>query len=247
MGHPLAQPLPLIAGAAAGAIVTLAVQHGQATVPSDDGAALTVRAGETRRVGEARPTPTAESRPAVAQRPTPSADQALSLPEARARIAALEDEVATLRLESDLQRGALEQSEGVPQDWPSGVAEAMREPGFRDALGQVLAERPGVELLGVDCEEYPCIALLQSPGDPSEWTRGLHEGISAQMADAGIEEAGVGVWINQTEGASGEEPAVFAGLALVDPDHGGDENRRRTDWRVESWTRQAADDVKADE
>jgi hypothetical protein len=247
MGHPLAQPLPLIAGAAAGAIVTLAVQHGQATVQSDDGAALTVRAGETRTVGEARAPSSAGSPPAVAQRPSPSDDGGLSLPEARARIAALEDEVATLRLESDLQRGALEQSEGVPQDWPQGVAEPLREPGFRKALGQVLAEHPSVELLGVDCEEYPCIALLQSSGDPSEWTRGLHEGISAQMADVGVEEAGVGVWVNQTEGAHGEDPVVFAGLALVDPAHGGDENRRRTDWRVESWTRQAADDLTADE
>ncbi len=174
----------------------------------------------------------------------PASPPPANLPAALARIDALEREIAALELERDLQAGALVQVEGQPQPWPEGLHPAYAEPAFTRTVQAALAADPELELLGVDCAEYPCIALVRSFGDEGgAGPKALGERLGEQLAAQGLSDPGVGLWVSREQGPEGTEPLTLVGVALNDPAQTPPDNRTRTDWRIGEWTAQIADEL----
>jgi hypothetical protein len=59
--------------------------------------------------------------------------------------------------------------ETEPIDWPDEVPEAYRPDAFRGIVQKVLADCAiRAELVRVDCDEPPCIAVLRFPDEPGQ-------------------------------------------------------------------------------
>ncbi|MBX2804017.1 MAG: hypothetical protein KTR31_40450 [Myxococcales bacterium] len=73
--------------------------------------------------------------------------------------------IERLQLELALVRGRLTTHEGTPLSWPEDLPPLLAPEAFARAVHGELPLHPDVELLGVDCSEYPCAAVLYSPLD----------------------------------------------------------------------------------
>ena len=67
-----------------------------------------------------------------------------------------------LELELAFLAGQLSLYEGVPQDWPADVDEALTPDAFEARWQEVLAAR-GATLDAVQCAEYPCFVAFTAP------------------------------------------------------------------------------------
>jgi hypothetical protein len=240
----------VLAGGAAGALLTVIVYEGTAMVQPPDGApAVELQAGEERRfpsgsaAGLRAP---ARSSSAPGSAPVVSVGaETLSTEEAAARILALQDELAALQLERDMQQGALEALEGTPQDFPEDLPEAFTEAGVRSRVQAMVNGNDNIELVGIDCDEYPCMAIVRDHSGEDGWMRGVQAQAAALWEDEG--DIGMSMWVNQTH----EDPAQSVNLAgfAVRPDDGSDDREGedpvqvRTDWRMDGWMQEVVGDT----
>lgn len=232
-----------IAAAAAGAVLTIVVYEGTARVHTDDGApSETIQAGATRSFttdpSAPRPHGTPPDAPMVLV-----GDARITVDEAAARILALEDELAGLRLERDMQNGALEALEGSPQEWPENVPAAFQEAGMADRLDALATANPQLEVVGLDCEEYPCLAIVRDHSGKAGWM----EGLQAKVADGWSDQdaLGIGFWVHQS-GEDPQESVNLAGIALRGDDDGtvdDDAVDTRTQWRMDGWIQETTNDL----
>ncbi len=93
--------------------------------------------------------------------------------------AAEEDVVAALTAEVELLRGIIaandEQQNGVPVAWTDNREPKFTEAGFSAALTAAIEDcKPPVALVGMDCSEPPCIALLRP--EAGDWHDALVNG-----------------------------------------------------------------------
>lgn len=115
--------------------------------------------------------PSSPERRAVAASPgrlptaRPPSPPVTDLAEAEARIAALERELDELTLQHRVVRGRLAAFEGEPAEWPDETPAFLRPDAFRAALTDVAAADPAWDLADVECDEYPCVAVLAHVGD----------------------------------------------------------------------------------
>lgn len=175
-----------IAGALAGSVVTVTVLQGVAWLKPADAAPVEVREGETRRVGE--PAADAASERIV---------HATAAPEAtpEERVATLERELDRAKLERAMAVGQLRRYEGVAQAWPADVPAAWKPDAFEGFLRQRVAAIPDAEIVALDCEEYPCIALIRSHSEAQDWQDRLmpmHDGLEAAGFGEDLHVVGMG-------------------------------------------------------
>lgn len=191
----------------------------------------------------APPSPAATPSPKQAERPAPetrpgAASPALpgELADKEARIAELEAQVRRLGIEGAFQRGRIRSHEGTPQDWPEELPESLRPEAFQRNLEAALADVDGAELLGVDCDEYPCVAFVQShhPGGPDEWIASLEPLAPGVVADL----EGAELYIHNF----GEDPKVQAIAVYAEES---DEVDQRTEFRVEATIGDLQDELQA--
>jgi hypothetical protein len=150
-----------LAAALAGAVVTMTVYEGSARFESTpEGEASTLSAGErlARRVRGGNPA-----------EPDPLAGRSGATASPAARIAELERQLAAARQEAGIQRGIVTLHEGVPQAWVGRVSDVWRPDAFRTRLDDAVAGVPGARVVRVDCEEFPCVAILRPPADADDW------------------------------------------------------------------------------
>jgi hypothetical protein len=138
--------------AGAGALVTVVLYEGTAVVWAED-EPQTLQPGERVQVGTQPPDP------AVPQAPGP----------------VIPDRIAALEAENALLKTMLEQLEteyrGTPIPWPADLPEALTPAGFERNVRAALEQcAPDVELLGFECQEPPCFALLR-PSKKDWWGR----------------------------------------------------------------------------
>lgn len=143
--------------ALAGAGVTLAVVEGTALVQPADAAPFTLSAGETRAVS---PTPTAPEAGAKPGRATP--DQVAR-------------ELAALKLEHALTLGQLRALGGSASPWPEKLPEGYRPANFEAFVRARVAALPATSVVAIDCDEYPCIAVVRSHDPSDRWSESLTE------------------------------------------------------------------------
>jgi hypothetical protein len=89
-----------------------------------------------------------------------------------AEIADLERALAATQLQTDILRAQRIDAEGEATPWPEGIPAAYREEAVAAHISEVIARAPvAVSLAGLDCSEWPCVALLYGPHSPDN---GVH-------------------------------------------------------------------------
>ena len=80
-------------------------------------------------------------------------------------IQALEEELAALQIQTDMLRAQRVAVEGRPIPWPEGIEARDHEAHAAALLGELTASSPHpVEVVGMECLEWPCIAVLAGVG-----------------------------------------------------------------------------------
>lgn len=114
------------------------------------------------------PAPAPEAQPAPppvveapAPEPEPPAPCPVVVPDGReaalrAELDALRVQTAALRARSDAREGPIQGWGGRPADEQPSAVEG--------ALAEVIGEVDGADLLWLDCDEWPCVAIIASPG-----------------------------------------------------------------------------------
>ena len=220
---------PLLS-AALGAALTIAVYEGQATFTPNDGPAVTVEAGERRRLAlddDAKPSVAARAR---SRRGAASTDGVV-LPDLDGPddLSDPKDELARLRLENDVLRGQLRAAEGEEQPWPKDAPDALREPSFGKTVRAALED--DMKLIELDCGEFPCIAFVEMPdqaGRSELVVNRIQEQIKSDIgADLGVMAMERGYRTSEGEGR------VLA-LAVAPAELLNEEFGKRTQFRAEA-------------
>lgn len=183
-----------LAAALAGAVVTVTVYEGIARVEgTPEGARLDLGVGDTRTIPVGR---------AVAATTTPANE----LASAKRRIAELERVLAASKVDRGSGGGAAGggRVEGTAARWPANPPRGYAPDDWRRRLDDAVADIPGARIERVDCEEFPCVAVMSSADLGDGWLdgfNGLHDGMNA-------------------DGVYGDGTSVL-GMAAVTEDDGG--------------------------
>ena len=162
--------------------------------------------------GSATPPPEPPSAPAPStagtHSATPEAPEAEPAPADQPSREALEAEVAMLQ---GLLAGYEEQVNGLPIPWPDDAPDKFREAGFGSSLRQAIADcAPPVDLVGLECDETPCIAMLRT-------SQGWHDAL-VNRCDGWKDE--YGTTVSQYTGEVDCGDGVTERVALLSPfDH----------------------------
>jgi hypothetical protein len=217
-----------VLAALAGAAITVTVYEGRALLSPDDGAPVTVEAGETWSSAEPPERP-----PATRVRVARSAGADPSDPATlQAENAALRAELAATHARAAMLSGQLHTYQGEPQPWTDDIPEAFRPDAFEAAIRRALGELGNPEaLVSLDCSEYPCLALFSLPdGDTRERAGAIAEAVGAEFP----EDANASMRVSKSD----DDGAVttLAGLSLTPPgdDPRDDEIQARLGHRMES-------------
>lgn len=139
-----------------GAAISLTVDSGTAILRAPGKEPVTFTTGETRRLGPA-PTPP----------PPPSTNASDD------RIAQLEQELTGLKLQHAFQQAQLNSTNGTVAEFPANLPAAYRPAEFEKKMREALQGNEQVDLLQVNCDEYPCIAILRSSYAGDDWGQKL--------------------------------------------------------------------------
>lgn len=146
--------------ALAGAVVTLTVVEGTALVRPEGSPPVTLSAGQKRTVGG---TDASQSPTVLAAAPA----AAPGLPPAESR------ELAALKLEHAITLGQLRALGGAPAEWPKDLPPPYKPDAFKSFVAERVASIPYATLEAVDCDEYPCIAVVRSTDPTEKWQDNL--------------------------------------------------------------------------
>ncbi|TNE85462.1 MAG: hypothetical protein EP330_25600 [Deltaproteobacteria bacterium] len=172
------EPMKLaVAGAAAGALLTVAVYEGSARIAGPSGE-VQLAAGEDWQA----PPPTAVKRVVHGGAPSGPVVSVATLDECKQSVDELSAGLEQAQMEAAFLRGQLATHEGDPVPWPADVPEALLpdnlEAAFVDAFEGIGA------IVSMDCEEYPCIVVVDEGAEPvpDAWKQAL-EKIEGQVGD----------------------------------------------------------------
>jgi hypothetical protein len=184
------QTMNLAGAAMAGAVLTVAVYEGTAWM-SDGEQVTTVESGDmhTARVpADAGAKPRVIKRRAAADSPSRSAGARDA--NSSARIRELEDQLEAAQFETAVAKGQLKRVEGTPMEWPADTPDVLRAEGFEAYVRDELAHIDQAELLQIDCDEYPCVAVVRSTAQDEHW-QDAFDNITDGFKDEGAGEVSV--------------------------------------------------------
>ncbi|MBX2799547.1 MAG: hypothetical protein KTR31_17860 [Myxococcales bacterium] len=223
---PMKTAMAVLGGAVGGAVVTVAVLEGTATLRSTEGAPVELAAGEVRRV------PSASARVAAPTplTPLPGEDEAATIARLQGELETLRAALGQAQFTGAVTSGQLEAHVGSPQEWPDDVPEALTPDAMRAKAEQAAQEIDGVELVEVDCAEYPCIVVYESDNIEPGWSDRARP--AAEALTEGIENAGLSV---SASGFNNDgRTAGFLGVTVAPPDDAerGSDTQVRTAYRT---------------
>lgn len=96
--------------------------------------------------------------------------------ERRQALASAEQALAVLQAQEELATGA-------PLEWPDDAPESHQEIAVEAGLSQI-AEKTGGALIGLDCGEFPCVAVMAWPGLENGLIDTVRESIRARWPEA---------------------------------------------------------------
>lgn len=159
-------------------------------------------------------------------------------------LARLREENAQLRFENALVKGSLATHQGAPLDWPADLPELLREEGFSARVSAAAAAIEGLDLVDIDCSEYPCLAVLRSQDTEPGWedqARAVPDALSAELGE------GYGTMMMARGEDDGDEPVMMMAFALVPSEEGEalpQDQATRIGYRAEEAMTAATDEVR---
>ncbi len=225
--------LERVSAALGGALVTVAVYEGSALLRPADGAAVAVQAGETRALrggAEVPATRTRKEGPGELRGGATPAPPPATLAEAQARIATLEQELAAARLEGAVSRGQLKGQIGSPQAWPEDPPEATRPEVWEKNLKDALARHGAGSVVSIDCQEYPCVAILEPKPGVEDWKGPFEDAFADLSTNVFRDNASVHAMASASE--DGEKTSYLMGVAIYPGDDGDEDTKTRTNYRL---------------
>ncbi|MCA9495077.1 MAG: hypothetical protein KC621_34350, partial [Myxococcales bacterium] len=212
-----------VAGAALGALVTVVVTEGSATVGGD--APIELGPGERKVVQVGGPRIERVAAPIALPAGATDAERVAAL---QAENEALRAELEELRFSEGVARGQLAASQGDPSEWPDEVPAGFAPEAFEANLRAAIAQFPGVEVHALDCGEYPCVAALTVDGSLQDWQDKLRELPKAMPQDL-YGDAGVWMGMAQMDHDGASQGAI--GLSFMPQGEQGEPVRQRTNFR----------------
>jgi len=229
------------AAAVAGAAITVAVYEGSAVIGGEGGD--TVEAGATWHKTEATERPEPGRR--VVTRTGGSEPDDPDDPELlRTRIDELEQALATKDFEGAIQRGRIAAVEGRPQEWPADLPPQLQAAGFERSLRDGLADNEDLEILEVNCDEYPCYAIIEA--DPETMGPGRKPGDGAIQAWAETVDGDVGLMNMVSVLGSPDGEVGLMGVSLIAEGQPSDEVSTRLNYRMEGSVKGWVEDIMGD-
>lgn len=208
-----------LGGVAVGVAATLFVERGTLTVIEDGDVPRTVGPGERLVLG-APPSSPAE---------TPQAE----LTRLRAELATLRQDKATAEFQAAVAEGQLVAERGEAIAWPAHVRAALLPAAFEGTVRSRFGPDSGVEVVAVDCAEFPCLAVVRTP---STGETGVPAPIKALLGDEAAWGGEVGAWVAASENVGEDGAAATVAFALGDADTwAGPEVGARLGWRSREW------------
>ena len=184
----------VVIAATTGAIVTIAVYQGTATIHDANAATITVAAGEVHRTAA---TATDSSREVPSDE-----DPDQTIARLRRDLEQAQADNAQLRQDAfagALARGQLAAYQGTATEWPSDVPADFTPAHFEAELLARLEGIDDVEIAAVECEEYPCVAALRFLGEGEANTWNDTVGASVRdWATASLGEENLSISVNQS-------------------------------------------------
>ncbi len=232
----------LLAGLA-GAAVTVIVYEGTAVLHAADADPVALGAGDQHTL-RAQDDPTAA--PIARTTRTAAGDDAEAL---QAEIASLNEQLEAARFHQAMAKGQLASHEGTPQPWPDDLPEALRPDAFSAAVAAAMEGFDDLELVSVECDEFPCFAVIESNNRTEEWGDQL-DAVGERLSDAyketlGTDDVGTGHWRSHY-GEDGVDVRI-EGMVLGTPEMADDDTKTRTSFRVDSTMKDLAEDRMAEE
>ena len=124
---------------------------------------------------------------------------------AQDRVVGLRAERRALDLQERLLRGQTQLVGGVPVPWSDAVDPALTEAELVPRLEALDAATPAVEVLDVDCSEFPCLILVETTGPETASAGYDNPGAEAFSTALGLND---GVYASKV--GSGEATRAFA-------------------------------------
>lgn len=183
---------------------------------------------------ENTPAPVKEAAPPPAPVATPpAANLAGRIASKEQEIARLQQELGELRQQNAESQARVEQVEGKRRDWPANVPQGYR-PEVMEARINALLEKSGLgELVDFDCEEFPCVAVIEAKENSPDWTKKLQGALSelARTPDLG---GRVSMSITGSQHQDGDKTTLTNAVALVPADMFDADLQKRTNNRAQS-------------
>jgi hypothetical protein len=156
-----------------------------------------------------------------------------------AQIRQKEAELAALRATLDATRAAAadaekraEAVEGKPRDWPADLLPAYRGEALEARLNTMLQKTGLGTLADLNCDEYPCVAVIQAKNGSPHWQKDLQAALQ-DLAASGDFGSGtnISMWGSHRETPDGN-PTTLSAVALTPKDDYDDELHKRTSNRA---------------
>jgi hypothetical protein len=123
---------------------------------------------------------------------------------------------AALRSRLALAEGQLEASEGHESKWPANVAPEYSKDAVAKQLQKFIVDRGLAKIDHLDCEEFPCVAVLQLADNGPDAGQKLHDALR-EMSNASYQ-GRVALSISSSRRGQGSAATTVAGVSVAPDD-----------------------------
>jgi hypothetical protein len=201
------------------------------------GVVVTVAAYQLLVLPRARASSVPTFAPAATAAAAPSALHAASSPasnvvaqirEKELELAALRQRVATSGAVATGAEKRAEAIEGKPREWPANLPAAYRGEALESKLNAMLQKTGLGNLADLNCDEYPCVAVIQAKNGDANWQKNLQAALK-ELAASGEFGPGtsISMWGSHSDSDNGP-PTILSAVALTPQADYDDELHKRT-------------------
>lgn len=143
-------------------------------------------------------------------------------PELAAQIRQKESELAALRqrvaassaVATEAEKRA-EAVEGKPHAWPANLSPAYQGEALESKLNVMLQKTGLGSLADINCDEYPCVAVIQANKGDSNWQKNLQAALKDLIASGDFGPGtNIGMWGSFNDNENGP-PTMLSAIALT--------------------------------
>jgi hypothetical protein len=180
-------------------------------------------------VAVAKPPPPA----ARAAEPAPAADVAGRIAAKEQEIARLQQELSALRADNAASQEHIAAIEGKPKSWPSNLPAGYRPEALESRLNAMLEKSGLGTLTDLDCDEFPCIAMIETKQGGDDWNKKL-QGALSELARAPDLGGRVSMSMSGSRREDGDKTTQANAVAFAPADMFDADLQKRTTSRAQS-------------